>query len=133
MAINERIQKIVLSHGKNKEYLIKNKVGARQTVYDVWNGLQKPNYDFLIKFLTLFPDTDKDYLLGIKTVTSSGNQVNTYGDENKYGSISFGDMEVNEDKAGYAVELMKQKDREIDALKEVIKTKDELIEALKKK
>ncbi|MBA7558373.1 hypothetical protein ES705_51173 [subsurface metagenome] len=59
----ERISIICALKKIKKIDLIREGIAAQQTVYDVFNGKQKPGIGFLKKFITLFPDINGDWLL----------------------------------------------------------------------
>jgi transcriptional regulator with XRE-family HTH domain len=129
MSVNQRL-KIVFKDSHLTQDEFANKIGiSRGMLSKYLSDENKPGIDVVQKIIEEF-NIDAKWLV---TGKETGNQVNTFGNENKYGKISFGNMQVNEGQAEYINSMLAAKDREIQALKEVIKAKDELIEALKRK
>lgn len=141
--ITTRILEVCQDKKIKAAYLYKNGVGAQQTIYDVFNGKQKPGIDIAVRFLKLFPDVDGDWLMtgkGEKYKTgnfglSAKNIVDNSKLERKDEGVSIRENEKSEK---HYKEMLEEKNSriadfqsQIETLKEQNKTLLSVIDILK--
>lgn len=134
--VTRRILEVCDSKNIKPVYLIKNQVGAQQTVYDVLKGKQKPGIDFLMRFLDLFPDIDSNWLLrGEGEMFSvSPLSLHTQGNKNQLSNIGsdHSNRSIVKESKGEYKNILEAKEREIEALKETVKALKQTIDTQQK-
>ncbi|MCT4602495.1 MAG: hypothetical protein N4A59_06310 [Marinifilum sp.] len=62
MSVSERISRVCDVKKIRQVDLILNRLASKQTISNIMRGVQKPGYDFLEKFIKLFPDLNARWL-----------------------------------------------------------------------